>query len=260
MLNGCLMEPFDFERRAQRISTAKSCEALWSILDQICWELGYVAWTFADITGYSGQGRPPGYRTTLSDAFVTAYFDQGWPARDPVLRMALGQSVPFHWHDLDAWQRARQRGAGKVTDPMAVFRFAFGHDLGDAFVLPKPMLDRAGSVRFALFCAYGDTSGPLDPTRAVPFQTAVALIGTRLLELYPWATAANRRDPGLLTDRETEILWHAAQGRDAPTTAMILHVKTATVYKHRERIREKLGAETTQAAVYFAIRNGLLDL
>lgn len=253
--------PFDGSARlSDNIKNARTLDEICVILDAFVSNCGYCAWLLADVTAFTGRQRPSLHRTNLNPDLVEAYYAQGLARRDPILRHALAKPPPFHWHDMPTWHRAQRKRTSPYSDAVAVFQLATAYDIGDAFVMPHSVLDRDGYARLIYFAVYGDTSGPLDPAKAVPVQAFFPMIAVRLLDLHKGEGTFRRCDPDLLTDREAEVLWHAAQGRDAPTTAVVLNVQVSTVYKHRERVREKLGAETTQAAVYFAMRNGLIDM
>lgn len=253
--------PFDGSARlSEDIKNAQTLDEICVILDAFTSNCGYSAWCLADVTGFTGRTRPSLHRTNLNPDVVDAYYAHGLARRDPILHHAIAKNAPFHWHDMPAWHRAQRKLTSTPSDAVAVFRLAAAYGIGDAFVMPYSLVDRNGHARSVYFAAYGDTSGPLTPEKAVPVQAFFPQIAVRLLDLHTLETTHRRCDPDLLTNREAEVLWHAAQGRDAPTTALLLNVKVSTVYKHRERAREKMGAETTQAAVYLAIRNGLIDM
>jgi two-component system, NarL family, nitrate/nitrite response regulator NarL len=70
------------------------------------------------------------------------------------------------------------------------------------------------------------------------------------------ADARDRRD--LLTERQREILRLTAQGNSAEGVARALAVSTSTVKTHLGHAYEKLGVSTAPAAVFEAMRRGIL--
>ena len=64
--------------------------------------------------------------------------------------------------------------------------------------------------------------------------------------------------PGLLTQREKELLELLAQGRTSETIAAELFISVNTVDTHRKNIISKLGARNITDAVRIAISKGLL--
>ena len=65
--------------------------------------------------------------------------------------------------------------------------------------------------------------------------------------------------PKVLTVREREVLTHFARGKSYTRIAEALGVGTVTVRNAVYRIQDKLGVESKQEIVVWAVRNGLLD-
>ena len=65
--------------------------------------------------------------------------------------------------------------------------------------------------------------------------------------------------PNLLTVREREILIHFARGNSYAAIAEDLGVSKVTVRNAIYRVQDKLGVESKQGIVVWAVRNGLLD-
>ena len=66
-------------------------------------------------------------------------------------------------------------------------------------------------------------------------------------------------EPKVLTVREREVLTHFAKGKPYARIAEALGVSTATIKSAIYRIQNKLGVESKQEIVVWAVRNGLLD-
>jgi two-component system nitrate/nitrite response regulator NarL len=62
-----------------------------------------------------------------------------------------------------------------------------------------------------------------------------------------------------LSQRELEILSFVAQGMSTPEIAAELHLSSATVKTHLQKIYERLGVSDRTSAVVAALRRGLLD-
>ena len=63
----------------------------------------------------------------------------------------------------------------------------------------------------------------------------------------------------VLTPRETEVLRLLADGLTTKAIASELHLAFKTAACHRYRILQKLGVESTVAAVRWAIRQGIVE-
>ena len=67
-----------------------------------------------------------------------------------------------------------------------------------------------------------------------------------------------RRENGLLTRREREVLRLVAEGLSNPAIAERLVVSEHTVHRHVANIRTKLGQPSRAAAAAYAVRNHLV--
>ena len=65
--------------------------------------------------------------------------------------------------------------------------------------------------------------------------------------------------PKVLTVREREILTHFARGKSYAGIGEALGISTTTIRNTVYRIQDKLGVESKQEVVVWAVRNGLLD-
>lgn len=65
--------------------------------------------------------------------------------------------------------------------------------------------------------------------------------------------------PRVLTAREREVLVHFARGKSYAGIAEELGIGTVTVRNAIYRVQDKLGVESKQEVVVWAVRNGLLD-
>lgn len=63
-----------------------------------------------------------------------------------------------------------------------------------------------------------------------------------------------------LTRCELEVLQAAANGRTRKQTAAELHKSLNTIKTHRQRLRQVLGAENMQHAVWLAFQRGILTV
>jgi two-component system nitrate/nitrite response regulator NarL len=62
-----------------------------------------------------------------------------------------------------------------------------------------------------------------------------------------------------LSDRELEILTFVARGMTTPEIAAELHLSSATIKTHLQKIYDRLGVSDRTSAVVAALRRGLLD-
>lgn len=110
------------------------------------------------------------------------------------------------------------------------------------------------------------------PKRAAPEEllTAIRVAAQGEVYIYPSLAKLLVRDflsgqepgtpqnPGNLTDRETELLAHLADGATNNEIADTLHISPKTVARHRENIMRKLNLRNRTELVKFAIRKGII--
>ena len=80
-----------------------------------------------------------------------------------------------------------------------------------------------------------------------------------LAEIRASAQREKTSEPGRLTQREQEILALFAQGLSYAKIAEIRGNQPVTIRNAIYSIQDKLGIETKQELVVWAVRNGLLD-
>jgi PAS domain S-box-containing protein len=96
--------------------------------------------------------------------------------------------------------------------------------------------------------------------RRVPSRRLIGTLGGIGRELGRFFSQhRSELGPSRLTDRELEVLRHAAQGNTGPAIAELLGVSPSTVKSHFENIYEKLGVGDRAAAVAEALRTGLIS-
>lgn len=110
------------------------------------------------------------------------------------------------------------------------------------------------------------------PKRAAPEEllTAIRVAAEGEVYIYPSLAKLLVKDflhqqetgevhnPGDLTDRETELLAHLADGATNSEIADTLHISPKTVARHRENIMRKLDLRNRTELVKYAIRKGII--
>jgi len=111
------------------------------------------------------------------------------------------------------------------------------------------------------------------PKRAAPEELLTAIRAAAADEVYIFPTMAkllvkdfliqsagkHKRQLDGLTDRETEVLEHLADGASNPEIADTLHISPKTVSRHRENIMNKLNLHSRTELVKYAIRKGIIE-
>lgn len=112
------------------------------------------------------------------------------------------------------------------------------------------------------------------PKRAAPEELLTALRAAAAGEVYLYPSLARllvndylAQDPAArearttdeLTERESEVLAHLADGASNAEIAETLSISPKTVARHRENIMRKLGLHSRTDLVKYAIRKGLIE-
>lgn len=182
----------------------------------------------------------PYIKTTYPAEWVKRYLLQGYIAIDPVVQEGFARRLPFHWDELELTPKAQK-----------LFEDAQQHEIGmQGYTIP--IVDRQGRRSILSMTS----SSPNMEWRAYIRRFTVELaeagqvihrMGMR--EIY----GEDHRFPHL-SQREIECLSWTAQGKDAPTIAMILHLSDHTVRAYLRSVRYKLDCSTLSQAVAKAIQ------
>jgi LuxR family quorum sensing-dependent transcriptional regulator len=218
-------------------------EAILKLLAETLSPFGFTAFVLTRLP------RPP---QRVEPSILLNGWPEGWSARyaeanhyphDPVARHCLASTEPFAWTEIPPrlWLGARaQRIANEAG--------AFG--LNEGLCVPLHTRIGAGGLSMA---------GPA--IQATPDVRRMAAV------LACYACAAAERapppalpEPGLLTEREREVLRWVAIGKKAHEIAAILRISDHTVGEHLKHIRRKLSAANAVHAVVEALRRGEIRL
>jgi DNA-binding CsgD family transcriptional regulator len=247
-----------------KILNAQSVPEILTLLDELCDDLGYVAWTFANTSSIPATDfdREPFYMTTVKPEFDADYTAGNCARWDPCAAQAVAAHAAFDWSDLTEWQEARARSAGRTRNGVALMRLAFDHGYEDGTVIPAHTVDVHGrpvDTLITLFRERQKHAFEQDPHLARWILPIVQAASARICELSP--SVEGRAGPSArLTDREREVLRWAARGKTMQETAEILGIHRRTVEKTLENAMNKLGAANKAHAVAMALLQGIIAL
>jgi DNA-binding NarL/FixJ family response regulator len=104
--------------------------------------------------------------------------------------------------------------------------------------------------------AYGDLVAAIDYIREGKIYIS-SLISPQLPEVFRQQCLGGPIELGqALTPREIEVLRLLAAGMSSPEIAVVLHISTFTVQKHRSNIKKKLNISKNAELIKYAIREG----
>jgi two-component system nitrate/nitrite response regulator NarL len=70
---------------------------------------------------------------------------------------------------------------------------------------------------------------------------------------------AELKEMEVLTNRETEVLRHIANGHSNTQIGRLLEISHRTVDSHRTNIRNKLGVHNLAQMIKYALKEGIVD-
>ena len=116
----------------------------------------------------------------------------------------------------------------------------------------------AGAMGFVQ--KYSGSDELVDTVRQVA-KGRLMISGDAVSRVFKLIREGSVMKPGqsVLTEREREVLTHFASGKSYTRIAEALGVSMVTVRNTIYRVRDKLGIESKQEMVVWAVRNGLLD-
>ncbi len=190
--------------------------------------------------------------STHAFAWSLRYDKMAYTEIDPRVRVALTQSLPFTW-DQSTW-RSTTAEVDEFLDDAA--RFGIGS--GVCIPIHDPSF---GISRFD----FDSTSQHVDSARLAEIQNAygkLSIVGRFLHDLLVVAIRRSELRSRLfgmpLNEKECQCLARATSGLALRQIANELNIDVVTANMYFNSIRAKLGCLTTNEAVAYAIKSGLV--
>ncbi|MCF3096822.1 LuxR family transcriptional regulator [Aeromonas australiensis] len=209
--------------------------------------MGYDYYRFALILPMSMQRPKVVLFNQCPDSWVQAYTENNMLACDPVIQLARKQTLPIYWNRLDERARFLQEGTMDVMGLAAEFglrngiSFPLHGTAGETGILSFITSERASSDLLL------ESSPILSWMAHYIFEAAIRVV--RLRDSDPQAA---------LTDRETECLFWASEGKTSGEIACILGITERTVNYHLNQVTRKTGSMNRYQAIAKGISSGIL--
>ncbi|MGY3916945.1 LuxR family transcriptional regulator [Aeromonas australiensis] len=209
--------------------------------------MGYDYYRFALILPMSMQRPKVVLFNQCPDSWVQAYTENNMLACDPVIRLARKQTLPIYWNRLDERASFLQEGTMDVMGLAAEFGLRNGISFplhgaaGENGILSFITSERASSDLLL------ESSPLLSWMANYIFEAAIRVV--RLRDSDPQAA---------LTDRETECLFWASEGKTSGEIACILGITERTVNYHLNQVTRKTGSMNRYQAIAKGISSGIL--
>lgn len=254
----------------EAIGTIESCASLDELMDtlqRVSEDYGFSSFNFLE-TGATHLD-VPFYMGTMKQGFSDDYFGNKLIHVDPCISFARRCNTAFTWSEVPFPQYGgvRKSGAQKTME------VASDHGYTEGLIVPFHFSDAMGRVNSSLIVFFWtDALSRFNFTISRKkhemhmlmlywAQRAVEIVGDQFREGNSIvAREMNGSKPGLLTDRERDILSWAGRGKTAGETANILKLSDDTVKTHIRNALIKLGANNKTHGVAKAIYLGLIDV
>ena len=209
--------------------------------------MGYDYYRFALILPMSMQRPKVVLFNQCPDSWVQAYTENNMLACDPVIRLARKQTLPIYWNRLDERASFLQEGTMDVMGLAAEFGLRNGISFplhgaaGENGILSFITSERASSDLLL------ESSPILSWMANYIFEAAIRVVRLR-----------DSDQQAALTDRETECLFWASEGKTSGEIACILGITERTVNYHLNQVTRKTGSMNRYQAIAKGISSGIL--
>ncbi|BDC88684.1 LuxR family transcriptional regulator [Aeromonas caviae] len=211
--------------------------------------MGYDYYRFALILPMSMQRPKVVLFNQCPDSWVQAYTVNNMLACDPIIQLARRQTLPIYWNRLDEKARFLQEGSMDVMGLAAEFGLRNGISFplhgaaGENGILSFITRERASSDLML------ESSPILSWMSNYIFEAAIRIVRQSMREDDP-------QEP--LTERETECLFWASEGKTSGEIACILGITERTVNYHLNQVTRKTGSMNRYQAIAKGVSSGIL--
>ncbi|PKQ82618.1 transcriptional regulator [Aeromonas sobria] len=222
-------------------------ERLAGLIGNFTLDMDYDYYRFALIIPMSMQRPKVVLFNQCPDSWVQTYTDNNMLACDPVIQLARKQTLPIYWNRLDERARFLQEGRMDVMGLAAEFGLRNGISFplhgaaGETGILSFITSERASSDLLL------ESSPILSWMANYIFEAAIRVVRLRDSDQH-----------AALTERETECLFWASEGKTSGEIACILGITERTVNYHLNQVTRKTGSMNRYQAIAKGISSGIL--
>ncbi|MFQ2194556.1 LuxR family transcriptional regulator [Aeromonas jandaei] len=233
----------------EHFTSATDGNRLAELIGRFTIEMGYDYYRFALIIPMSMQRPKVVLFNQCPDSWVQAYTDNNMLACDPVIQLARKQTLPIYWNRLDERARFLQEGSMDVMGMAAEFGLRNGLSFplhgaaGENGILSFITSERASSDLLL------ESSPVLSWMSNYIFEAAIRVVRYNMVETSY---------PETLTERETECLFWASEGKTSSEIACILGITERTVNYHLNQVTRKTGSMNRYQAIAKGVSSGIL--
>jgi LuxR family transcriptional activator of bioluminescence operon len=236
-----------FSQIIQNLELLKSPEQLKTACEEFCMLLNIPYYLMGIVSPDSLNSPKMNILSNYPPAWLDIYFKQEKHKNDPVVAYMMNKHAPVEWSQL------LQQSQFSSAQSQNLMLEAREYGLKNGLSIPI----RSSSGKFAVFSlAIDDDSdeGRQKLNDVLPFAHTFGVnLFERQLNLLESKVIESK-----LTNRETECLFWACEGKTAWEISQIIEITERTVLFHLNNSTKKLGATNRQHAVSLAMRYGVI--
>jgi len=241
-----------YRHTLEAIETATTLSEIESACRRFARDAGFTTWIYTAVFSVSLRERYSRIIGNHSPDWHARYLETGFEAVDPVMRaLRNGRVQPLIWWELDF---------DAEPNPPAVWAYAreaaaYGLKSGISFPVRGPRGEIA-----ALHFASAETGHVTGPRAicAMPYGQLIADYVHEAIERLIADMEDNSAHRAVISERQRECLFWAAEGKTGDEIARIMDVKASTVVFHLTEVQRRLGARNRIEAVARGIAAGLV--
>lgn len=232
----------------EQFSLASDAQALSTLIGRFTREMGYDYFGFTLILPMSMQRPKVVLFNECPDSWVQVYTENHLMTRDPIIHLARTQTLPIYWNRLDERASFLQKESLIVMEQAADFGLRNGVSFplhgacGESGILSF-ITREAASTELLL-----DTSPILSWLSHYIFDAAIRVVLATMPE--------GKEEP--LTERETQCLFWASEGKTSSEIACILGITERTVNFHLNQVTRKTGTINRYQAIAKGVNQGII--
>ncbi|QQX80929.1 LuxR family transcriptional regulator [Shewanella sp. KX20019] len=236
-----------FSQILQNLEFLKSAEQLKTACEEFCLLLGIPYYLMGIVSPDSLNSPSMNVLSNYPEEWLDSYFKQNKQKDDPVVAYMMNKHAPVEWNQL------LQLSQFNNAQSQSFMLEAKEYGLKNGLSIPI----RSSLGKFAVFSLAIDDDSEAGKRKLNDILPFAHTFGVNLFERQINITS-EESIAAKLTNRETECLFWACEGKTAWEISQIVDITERTVLFHLNNSTKKLGATNRQHAVSLAMRYGIV--
>lgn len=230
----------------EQFTQVTSADALSALIGRLAREIGFDYFRFAVILPMSMQRPKVVLFNQCPESWIRAYTENHMLARDPIIELARTQNLPIFWNRLDERASFLQQGS------LDVMRLAADFGLRNGISFPLHGANRENGILSFISKESASTDLLLE---SAPL---LAWMSSYIFEAAIRVVCLEQETQEALTERETQCLFWASEGKTSAEIACILGIAERTVNFHLNQVTRKMGTMNRYQAIAKGVNRGIV--